>query len=184
VEGAVEEPDPQTVMAARGGDVRAFEQLVRRYQGDVWRLCRHLVGDASAADDATQDAFVRAYRFLPRYRGEAKFSTWLFSIARNCARDELRRAGRRQRVADSLGRDRASLPADETLGVEVREALIALPLELREPIVMIDLFGTSYREVSALLKVPEGTIKSRVHRGRELLAISLASESQEGSGEG
>ncbi len=66
----------------------------------------------------------------------------------------------------------------------MREALIALPLELREPIVMIDLFGTSYREVSALLKVPEGTIKSRVHRGRELLAISLASESQEGSGEG
>lgn len=184
----MEEPDPQVVNAARGGDTRAFEELVQRYQGDVWRLCRHLLGDWAAADDATQEAFVRAFRFLGLDRGESKFSTWLFSIARNCARDELRRAGRRQRVAESATRDAerdlGRAPGDETVGVEVKEALLALPLELREPIVLIDLLGTSYKEVASLLGVPQGTIKSRVHRGREILASLLAPGPEEATREG
>ena len=84
----MEEPDPQVVAAAGRGDVAAFEILVRRYQGDVWRLAVHLLHDESLADDVTQEAFVRAFRFLPRYRGEAKFSTWLFT------RSEERRVGK------------------------------------------------------------------------------------------
>lgn len=171
--GAVEEPDPQVVRAAQSGDAVAFERLVRSYQGEIWRLAWHLVRDESLADDITQDAFVRAYRFLPRYRGEAKFSTWLFTITRNCALDELRRAGRRRSLSHRLDREPPRAHADHSVGIEVREAVALLPIDLREPIVLIDMFGVSYAEVSAVLGVPVGTIKSRVHRARETLAGAL-----------
>jgi RNA polymerase sigma-70 factor, ECF subfamily len=171
-EGTVEEPDPQVVAAARSGDLGAFEALVRRYQGAVWRLCFHLLHNESAADDATQEAFVRVFRFLRRYRGESKFSTWLFQVARNCAVDEMRRAGRRSTLARRMEGPEAPGP-DATLGIEVREAVASLAMDLREPVVLIDVFGLPYREVSDILGVPEGTVKSRVHRARTLLAEAL-----------
>jgi RNA polymerase sigma-70 factor (ECF subfamily) len=179
----VQEPDPQVVAAARGGDTAAFELLVRRFQGDVWRLAFHLLRDGALADDVTQDAFVRAFRFLPRYRGEAKFSTWLFSIARNCAVDELRRAARRSRTSRRIESEGQTPGFDHAVRVEVREALAALPLDLREPVVMIDMFGMSYEEVARALKVPEGTIKSRMHRARATLARSLTPNEEKSTGE-
>jgi RNA polymerase sigma-70 factor, ECF subfamily len=179
----VDEPEPGVVAAARGGDLGAFEALVRRFQGDVWRLAFHLVRNEDLADDVTQDAFVRAYRFLARYRGDSKFSTWLFSVTRNCALDELRRASRRRRMSSRLGAEPVPPPPEHGAGVEVREALAALPLELREPVVLIDMFGVSYREVAAMLHVPEGTVKSRVHRARALLAAALGSRSEGSVGE-
>src|SRR5919106_2066259 len=171
-EGAVDDPDPKVVAAARGGDIGAFEILVRRYQGDVWRLCYHLLRNEAAADDATQDAFVRAFRFLSRYRGDSKFSTWLFQVARNCAVDEIRRAGRRSTLARRVEGPEVPAP-DSTLGIEVREAVASLAMDLREPVVLIDVFGLSYHEVSDILGLPEGTVKSRVHRARTLLAAAL-----------
>ena len=178
----MDEPDPGVVGAARSGDIGAFENLVRLYQGHVWRLALHLLHDPDLAADATQEAFVRAYRFLPRYRGESKFSTWLFSIARNCALDEARRASRRKRIVDRAEAQPAPGFRDAGVAVEVREAVGALPLDLREPVVMIDMFGISYREVASILKVPEGTIKSRVHRAREILVESLSPRSGEDAG--
>jgi RNA polymerase sigma-70 factor (ECF subfamily) len=170
------------VGAARGGDTGAFESLVRLYQGHVWRLALHLLHDPDLASDATQEAFVRAYRFLPRYRGDSRFSTWLFSIARNCALDEGRKATRRRRITDRA--EAEPLPPSKDLGVaiEVREALSSLPADLREPVVMIDMFGISYKEVAAILGTPEGTVKSRVHRARELLVRSLTPRSGEDAG--
>jgi RNA polymerase sigma-70 factor (ECF subfamily) len=182
--GVVDEPDPQIVAAARKGDIAAFETLVRRYQGDVWRLVRHLLHDRSSADDVTQEVFLRAYRFLPRYRGESKFSTWLFSIARNSVVDELRRTSRRKRLTDTLGGERAPAHGEPSIAIEIREALAELPMELREPVVLIDIFGMAYSEVASVLGVPEGTIKSRMHRARELLADSLRPGSEEGSRDG
>lgn len=175
----MDEPDPHVVAAARGGDLRAFEGLVRRYQGDVFRFCLHLVSDRSLAEDVTQETFIRAHRFLPRYRGDSRFSTWLFSIARNCVQDEFRRAGRRASLVQKIER-RASLQQapDETSAPEVREALATLPRELLEPVVMIDIFGFSYREVSAITGTPEGTVKSRVHRARERLIAALGPQSE------
>lgn len=166
------EPDPQVVSAARRGDLAAFEELVRRYQGDVWRLSFHLLHDEAAADDVTQDAFVRAYRFLARYRGESKFSTWLFTITRNCALDEVRRAARRRRLSERMRPEQVTT-SDHTVGVEVREALGELPRELKEAVVLIDMFGTSYAEAGAILDLPVGTVKSRVHRARGVLARRL-----------
>ena len=179
----MDEPDPQVVADARRGDLDAFERLVRRYQGDVWRLCFHLLHDEGLADDATQNAFVRAFRFLRRYRGESKFSTWLFTIARNCVVDELRRASRQDRIARRADAERQRSHPDHTVRIEVREALAELPGTLREPVVLIDMFGMSYREVAEMLAVPEGTVKSRVHRARELLAAALRPEPGEGTGE-
>ena len=167
------EPDPDIVRAAQRGDVDAFEQLVRTFQGEIWRLCVQLLRDETLADDVTQESFVRAYRFLPRYRGDAKFSTWLFSISRNCALDELRRAGRRKRTRDRLEAEPARLQSDPTVAIEVRESLGVLPLDLREPVIFIDMFGCSYNEVARILHLPVGTVKSRVHRARAQLATLL-----------
>jgi RNA polymerase sigma-70 factor, ECF subfamily len=172
-EVVVDEPDPQVVLAAQSGDLGAFEILVRRYQGDVWRMSFQLLRDEHLADDIAQDTFVRAFRFMRRYRAESKFSTWLFSIARNCAMDELRRSARRTRLARRVESEPQPPGRAEGTAVEVREALGGLPIGLREPIVLIDMFGMSYREVAAVMSIPEGTVKSRVHRGREELARRL-----------
>jgi RNA polymerase sigma-70 factor, ECF subfamily len=180
----LDEPDPEVVESARRGDLGAFEQLVRRYQGDVWRLAFHLVHDDGMADDVTQDAFVRAFRFLRRYRAEAKFSTWLFTIARNCAMDELRRATRRRRTRHRAEVEADALAADQSISIEVKEAVAALPLDLREPVVLIDMLGLPYREVARMLSVPEGTVKSRVHRAREVLVERLSPRGQESADEG
>jgi RNA polymerase sigma-70 factor (ECF subfamily) len=179
----VEEPEPQVIGAARTGDSGAFETLVRSYQADVWRLTYQLVRDRSLADDITQDAFLRAFRFLPRFRGEAKFSTWLFTIARNCARDELRRAGRRRTLEHTLEHAEQPRPSEPGLWVEIREAVAGLSLELREPLVLIDMFGLSYSEVGMILELPLGTVKSRVHRARHLLAEHLAGDLERAQGE-
>lgn len=177
------EPDPQVVAAACDGDLRAFEQLVRTFQGDAWRLCFQLLRDETLADDVTQDAFVRVFRFLPRYRGDSKFSTWMFSVVRNCALDELRRAGRRRRMVEQVSATPPPPHRDPATSIEVREMLGELPLELREPVVMIDMFGLSYAEVSEALRVPVGTIKSRVHRARETLARRLREDIEESGSE-
>lgn len=175
----MQEPDPQLIRSAVHGDRNAFGALVRLYQGDVWRMSFHLVRDETLADDITQDAFVRAYRFLSRYRGDSKFSTWLFSIARNCALDELRRATRRRKVAERLDAQRVPERSDPSVVLEVREAMAKLPADLREPVVLIDICGLSYKEACEVLKLPEGTVKSRVHRGRETLAGILTFRGEE-----
>lgn len=179
----LQEPDPQLVRAARAGDQRAFGSLVRIYQADVWRLAFHLLRDEGLAEDVTQDAFVRAYRFLGAYRADAKFSTWLYSIARNCALDELRRTARRRKVVESLAVETPAERTDHAAVLEVRDAIAALPVELREPIILIDLLGASYRDTAAILETAEGTIKSRVHRARDALAALLATEDLGSNGE-
>ncbi len=166
------EPEPEVIRAAQRGDLGAFEEIVRRYQADLWRLALHLTHNETSAHDVTQEAFVRAYRFLSRYRGDSRFSTWLVSITRNCALDEIRKGERHRRITARLEAEPVAAKElrEEGLGMEVREALALLPLELREPIVLIDVLGTSYREVAAIVGAPVGTVKSRVHRGREQLA--------------
>ena len=178
------EPDPQLITAARAGDISAFEQLVRRYQTDVLRLTLHVCRDMGAAEDAAQEAFVRAFRFLPRYRGDSKFSTWLFSIARNCALDELRRSTRGGRPSEDVGLDIAGRDSEAQVGIEIREAIGDLSLDLREAVILIDMFGMSYREAAAIVRVAEGTLKSRVHRARQQLIEALSPGREERAGEG
>ena len=163
----MDEPDPQTLRAAAAGDVEAFTDLVRSSQPHVWRFLRHLLGDPDLAADVMQETFVRVHRSLPGFRHESRFTTWLLRIARNAAIDEQRRLTRRRRLATLEDRPRPS--PDASLGTELRAALADLAPDLREPFVLVEVFGMRYREAAEVLGVPEGTVKSRVFRARAAL---------------
>lgn len=166
------EPDPNTIRAAAGGDHRAFEELVRGYQAQVWRFLRHMVGDAALAEDLTQETFIRMYRKMDGFRFRSKFSTWVYQVARNTGIDALRSRKRRDRLVEVLRPSRAVQPGPETR-VEVEEAVAGLSPKLREAFLMIEVLGLTYRETATALDIPEGTAKTRVHLARRQLAAWL-----------
>jgi RNA polymerase sigma-70 factor (ECF subfamily) len=168
------EPEPETVRRARAGDLAAFEELVRAHQADVYRLALHLVRDRETAEDVTQEAFVHAFRSLPRFRGTAKFSTWLYRIARNCAVDAIRRRDRRRRLEREVTPEEP-VP-DPSLRAALADAIDGLPRELREGFVLIEVFGLTYSEAAGVLGVFPGTLKSRMHRTRRVLMEALGEE--------
>ena len=120
------DPDPRTVQRARRGDLLAFEDLVREFQADAFRFAWHLTRDRQLAEDVTQEAFLRAFRFLEGFRGDRKFGSWLFSIVRNCAMDSLRSQRRSELPWDDQLRPRSV--ADPTARVELEAALRSLQL--------------------------------------------------------
>jgi RNA polymerase sigma-70 factor, ECF subfamily len=140
----------------------------------VYRLALHLVRDPETAQDVTQEAFVHAFRSLPRFRGTAKFSTWLYRIARNCAVDAIRKRDRRKRLEREATEPEPV--ADASLRAALGQAIDALPRDLREAFVVIEIFGLSYREAAGVLGVLPGTLKSRMHRTRRLLMEALGEE--------
>jgi RNA polymerase sigma-70 factor (ECF subfamily) len=165
---------------AQAGDLAAFESLVRAYQGDVWRFAYHLTRDRSAADDVSQEAFLRAFRAIGSYRGEAKFTSWLLRIVRNCAMDTYRRTARDADLAERSaaeaaghGRPEPGGPASVEERLRIAEAIRRLPNDLREPFVTIEVLGFSYEEASVILGVKVGTLKSRMHRARAVLIEAL-----------
>jgi RNA polymerase sigma-70 factor (ECF subfamily) len=174
----VQDPDPRTLTRAREGDLGAFEDLVRTYQGDLWRFAYHFTRDRSLAEDVTQEAFLRAYRFLYTFRGDSKFTSWLFRITRNCAMDALR--SRKSYLAKEppppIG------PPDAEARVELQAALAAVSDDHREPFILIEVFGLSYQEAADVLNVRVGTVKSRMHRARQAMMAALVVE-EEDSGE-
>jgi RNA polymerase sigma-70 factor (ECF subfamily) len=168
----VHDPDPRTLERARRGDPGAFEDLVRTYQGDVWRFAYHFTRDRALADDVTQEAFLRAYRFLKGFRGDSRFTSWLFRIVRNCAMDQIRaRNVYVERVTPISG-----TVADPQARVELHEALGAVSAEHREPFLLVEVFGLSYQEAADVLGVRVGTIKSRMHRARKAMMEALEVE--------
>jgi RNA polymerase sigma-70 factor (ECF subfamily) len=178
----MDEPDPRVIRAAASGDEAAFTALMRSAQPHVWRFLRHLLGDDEQAADVTQETFVRVHRSLGRFRHQARFSTWLFAIARNAAVDEQRRGARRQRLQNAIARPRAA--PDASLGMEVRTALAALSPRLREAFVLVEVFGQPYQDAAEILGVPLGTVKSRVFRARLELVAWFDEGSAAGGGHG
>ncbi len=174
----MQDPDPRTLARAREGDLRAFEDLVRLYQADVFRFAWHLTRDRTLAEDVTQDAFLRAFRFFGSYRGDSRFSSWLLRICRNCAMDALRRqksfVGRHERE-----REPSHSVADPIARAELDAALRSVSDEHREPFMLIEVFGMSYQEAADVLGVRVGTVKSRMHRARAALCRALADEEDE-----
>ena len=169
------DPDPRTLARARQGDLDAFEDLVRAYQADVWRFAYHFTRDRSMADDVTQDAFLRAFRFLKSFRGDSKFTSWLFRIARNCAMDALR-----QRTGLAAKEPPPPLgPPDPQARLEIETALAAVSAEHREPFLLIEVFGLSYQEAADVLNVRVGTVKSRMHRARRAMMAALALDEED-----
>lgn len=176
-------------LAARDGDRSALLQGIRAAQADVWRLTSHLVG-RDDADDVTQDVFVRAWRALPAYRGEASARTWLLAITRRACADHVRGQVRRRRLAGLAGlRDRATpsraLAADPAGVTTVRDLVDALPDDRRTAFVLTQVVGCSYEEAAQVCAVPVGTIRSRVARAREQLAdLARAAEAAGDAGTG
>ena len=152
-------------VSAGTGDRVALAAFVRRSQPEVWRLCRHLVGPV-AADDVTQDTYLRAVPALASFRAEASARTWLLGIARRAAADAIRREQRRRRLSPR----RAPVVADPAGAVTATALLAPLDPERREAFVLTQVLGLSYLEAAEVADVPVGTIRSRVARARAELA--------------
>ncbi len=180
------EPDAQLVQHCIRGNGPAWEELVRRHTQRVFNLCYRFTGNPTEAEDLSQEVFLRIYRTLPSYRSsQGAFPTWLTSVTRNLLVDHYRRT-RRDRLTDSLDdampkleekHSSARMPdrlaeASELSG-QLQRALARLSPELREAVILRDLQGLEYNEVQAVLQVPEGTVKSRINRGRIELARIL-----------
>lgn len=171
----MQDPDPRTLARARQGDLGAFEDLVRAYQADVWRFAYHFTRDRNLAEDVTQEAFLRAFRFLKGFRGDSKFTSWLFRIARNCAMDAIRsrKVHLEKEPPPPVGQ------TDPQVRVELQAALDAISVDHREPFLLIEVFGLSYQEVADVLHVRVGTVKSRMHRARKAMMAALAPGAEE-----
>ncbi len=176
------------------GDAVAWEQLVRQYQRRVYNICYRFTGTADEAEDLTQDVFIRMYRSLNSYDAtRASFMTWLATLTRNLLVDHFRKS-KLERMSDSLDSTASEEPDALTLGDQIRDphagpderlasretreqvhlALQRLSPELREAVILRDLQDMDYKEIAVVLKVPEGTVKSRINRGRTELARLLA----------
>jgi RNA polymerase sigma-70 factor, ECF subfamily len=170
--------DRTLVAAAQDGDRAALDTLLRRHYDRVHAICRRIAGSSRDADDAAQEAMISIVRGLSRFDGRAAFSTWTYRIATNAALDELRKRERRPtphvdaggntpEPADALAHRRIEGVADRLV---INEALDELPEEFRVAVVLRDLCDLDYAEIAETLDVPVGTVKSRIARGRSLLA--------------
>ena len=172
--------DHDLVTAAQGGDRRALDALLRRHHDRVHALCRRMTGNDADALDATQEALIAIVRGLPRFDGRAAFGTWAYRIATNACLDELRR--RRRRPEPGLPDDeraiqpRGGAPALDTSVADrlaVDRALAHLPPEFRAAVVLRDVCHLDYAEIGEVLGIPPGTVRSRIARGRAVLARQL-----------
>jgi RNA polymerase sigma-70 factor (ECF subfamily) len=172
------EEELDLVVRAQGGDKRAFGELVRRHRKGVVNVVYWMCGDANVAEDAAQEAFIRAWQHLPSYRPRSPFRNWLYRIATNAARDSLRRE---RDVADI---DALDLPSSDPgpgavverkeRGAQVREAVLELPPASRAVLVLREYEGLSYREIADTLGIPIGTVMSRLNYARNRLREALA----------
>ncbi|NCS65658.1 MAG: RNA polymerase sigma factor RpoE [Hydrogenophilales bacterium CG03_land_8_20_14_0_80_62_28] len=181
--------DRQLVERARQGDKRAFEMLVEKYQRRLLRLLSRMVKNAEEVEDIAQETFIKAYRALPNFRGDAAFYTWLYRIGVNTAKNYL--AGRKKTMPtlsdQAMGDDDEpderlvvqDLNTPETalmskqIALAVNEAVDALPEELRSAITLREMEGLSYEEIAESMNCPIGTVRSRIFRAREAIAAKL-----------
>ena len=175
--------DQQLVQRAQRGDLRAFDLLVLKYQGRIAALVSRYVSDAGEVEDVTQEAFIKAYRALGKFRGDSAFYTWLYRIAANAAKNHLvakgRRPGADATIEDAEGFDEGGLlsesasPEALAMGGELAEvvesALNALPDELKAALMLREFDGLSYDDIADVLGCPVGTVRSRIFRAREAI---------------
>jgi RNA polymerase sigma-70 factor (ECF subfamily) len=169
------EIEPHVLARARRGDQHAFAALIRHYDAGLRALAYRLLGDRGRMDDALQEAYVRAYRALPEFRGDSSPGTWLYRIAYNACIDELRRE--RHVVPLESVRERADPRPEPGEILPVRralaDALARLPAGDRAAVLLVDAQGFDYRSAAEILGVPEGTVGSRLNRTRALLRRAL-----------
>lgn len=183
------EVDLVLVERAQKGDKQAFGLLVSKYQRKLARLLSRLVRDPAEVEDVAQEAFIKAYRALPSFRGDSAFYTWLYRIGINTAKNHLVAQGRRAPTSTDFDAEEAegfedagqlrdmntpeSLLATRQIGETVNRAMEALPEELRTAILLRELEGLSYEEIAEVMDCPIGTVRSRIFRAREAVAEKL-----------
>ncbi len=183
------EVDQQLVERAQRGDKKAFELLVVKYQRKLARLLSRFIRDASEVEDVTQEAFIKAYRALPSFRGDSAFYTWLYRIGINTAKNYLVSLGRRAPTVTGVDSEEAegieegdqlrdlNTPENQMMSRQLAEtvdqALQELPEELRTAITLREIDGMSYEEIAQIMNCPIGTVRSRIFRAREAIAERL-----------
>ena len=181
--------DLELVRRVQRGDKSAFELLVAKYQRRISRLLSRMIRDPADIEDVAQEAFIKAYRALPNFRGESAFYTWLYRIAINTAKNHFAAQGRRApTVSTSEGDDQEegesaiqisdattpeSVVQSRQVGMAVNRAIEQLPPDLRTAIVLRELEGLSYDEIAAAMNCPVGTVRSRIFRAREAISQEL-----------
>jgi len=181
--------DWQLVQRVQRGDKRAFDLLVAKYQRRLFRLLSRMMRDQAEIEDVAQEAFIKAYRALPNFRGESAFYTWLYRIAINTAKNHLVAQGRRAptqtetEIEDAENFDEGdSLRTEDTpermliskqVAEAVNRAIERLPEDLRTAIVLREIEGLSYDEIAESMNCPIGTVRSRIFRAREAVAEQL-----------
>ena len=183
------EIDRQLVERAQRGDKRAFELLVEKYQRKLARLLSRFIRDPAEVEDVTQEAFIKAYRALPAFRGDSAFYTWLYRIGINTAKNYLMAMGRRAPTSTEVEAEEAegfeegeqlrdiNTPESVLLSNEIAETvnstIEALPEELRTAIQLREIEGMSYEDIAQVMNCPIGTVRSRIFRAREAIAAQL-----------
>jgi len=183
------EVDQQLVERAQRGDKHAFELLVVKYQRRLGRLISRFVRDSAEAEDVTQEAFIKAYRALPAFRGESAFYTWLYRIGINTAKNYLVALRRRAPTSTQFDAEESedfegaellqevSTPENELMSKQVagvvNASLLQLPEDLRTALTLREIEGLSYEEIAEVMNCPIGTVRSRIFRARETIATNL-----------
>ncbi len=183
------EIDQQLVERAQRGDKHAFELLVSKYQRKLARLLARFIRDPAEVEDVAQEAFIKAYRALPSFRGDSAFYTWLYRIGINTAKNHLVAMGRRAPTTTGFDSEEAEGFADgeqlrdintpenvlmsKEIAGTVNAAIEALPEELRTAIQLREIEGLSYEEIASIMNCPIGTVRSRIFRARESIAEKL-----------
>ncbi|WP_313954031.1 RNA polymerase sigma factor RpoE [Accumulibacter sp.] len=183
------EIDQVLVERAQAGDKHAFEMLVEKYQRKLTRLLSRFVRDPAEVDDVAQEAFIKAYRALPAFRGDSAFYTWLYRIGINTAKNYLVAQGRRPPTSTDFDSHDAenfedagllrdintpeSLLQSKQVAETINAAMASLPEELRNAIVLREIDGLSYEEIAEAMTCPIGTVRSRIFRAREAVAEKL-----------
>ena len=181
--------DQQLVARAQRGEKHAFELLVAKYQRRLLRLISRLVRDPAEAEDVAQEAFIKAYRALPQFRGDAAFYTWLYRIGVNTAKNFLVSQGRHAPTSTEKDAEEAetfedgeqlrdintpeSLLMSRQVAGAVNVAMERLPEELRTAVTLREIEGLSYDEIAEVMNCPIGTVRSRIFRAREAIALEL-----------
>jgi RNA polymerase sigma-70 factor (ECF subfamily) len=166
--------EARTVVAAAAGDRRAFERLYRRHVGRIHGLCLRLTGQRETAEDCVQEAFVSAWRALPRFESRSVFSTWLHRIAVNTVFARHRGlAARFEFLPDTEASELDRRVVDDTPPLDLERAIAALPDGARHVLVLVGLYGFSHEDAAGHLGIAVGTSKAQLHRARRLLAARL-----------
>jgi RNA polymerase sigma-70 factor, ECF subfamily len=183
------EVDQQLVDRAQRGDKQAFELLVAKYQRKLGRLLSRFIRDPAEVEDVAQEAFIKAYRALPSFRGDSAFYTWLYRIGINTAKNYLVAMGRRAPTTTEFDSEEAenfddgdqlrdvNTPEAELMSKQIASTvnltMEELPEELRTAITLREIEGMSYEDIAAVMNCPIGTVRSRIFRARETIAARL-----------